>query len=588
MGLTPERRAADPRLVDPFTLEIIKEKLSAAADEMGVVLARTSMSPIVYEVLDFACGITDAQGQVIAQTNGLTLFTGTFGPQVRSVIERYAGDLEAGDLYITNDPYTGGTHKCDVCVVTPIFTEAGLVAFAVSITHWIEIGGAVPGSIPPDATESYQEGLMFPCLRLARRGHENDVVREMIRANVRLPRLALGDLDAGVAAVRIGERRVQEACARYGVAGLTQAVDSILERGEVISRAEVEQIPDGTYRASDFIDGDGVSAAAIPIQVEVQVEGSDMLVDFSGTAAQARGPINCSWGALHSACKTVFRAITNPGERSNDGCFRPLTIVCPPGTVFTAELPAPTGWYYEGSAYATELVWKALAPVVPERLGAGSYMSLCAAYITGRRSDTGEFFVLAEPNNGGWGGSPQLDGESGLIATTDGDTYNFPAEVVEARFPLRLERYALNVEAGGGAGRRRGGFGLIREYQILNQSGAVGYASIGGSGRLPWGLAGGRPGTNNYVEYVRGDEVLRAGRIPHVELERGDRVRVVTGTGGGYGEPFEREPDRVRQDVRGGYLTIDQARADYGVVLDPETLEVDLEATQVLRRACDG
>ncbi len=574
--------------VDPFTLEIIKEKLSAAADEMGVVLARTSMSPIVYEVLDFACGITDGQGQVVAQTNGLTLFTGTFGPQVRSVIERYERDLEPGDIYITNDPYAGGTHKCDMCVVAPVFFDGEAIAFAVSITHWIEIGGAVPGSIPPDATETYQEGLMFPCVRLARAGRENEVVRELIRANVRLPRLAFGDLDAGAAAVRIGERRVQEVCARYGLGGFAQAAESILDRGELISQTEVEKIPDGVYRAEDFIDGDGVSDRGIPIKVEVRVTGSSMTVDFTGTAAQARGPVNCSWGALHSACKTVFRAITSPGERSNDGCFRPLEVVCPPGTVFTARLPAPTGWYYEGSAFATELVWKALAPVLPERLGAGSYMSLCAAYITGRRSDNGEVFVLAEPNNGGWGGSPRLDGESGLIATTDGDTYNFPAEVVETRFPLLLERYALNVEAGGGAGCRRGGFGLIREYRILNEDGAVCYASIGGSVRAPWGLAGGEPGTNNYVEYIRDGQVLRVGRIPHVELARDDRVRVLTGTGGGYGASHEREPERVQSDVRAGCLTVEQARRHYAVALDPETLELDLATTRALRAAAHG
>jgi N-methylhydantoinase B len=574
--------------VDPFTLEIIKEKLSAAADEMGVVLARTSMSPIVYEVLDFACGLTDARGQVIAQTNGLTLFTGTFGPQVRSVIERYRADIEPGDLYITNDPYSGGTHKCDMCVVAPIFAAGELVAFAVSITHWIEIGGAVAGSVPPDATEIYQEGLMFPCVRLARAGRENELVRELIRANVRLPRLALGDLDAGAAAVRIGEKRLEDVCARYDVAGFTQAVEAILARGELISRREIAKIPDGIYTARDEIDGDGVSEDPIPIQVEVRVHGPNMTVDFTGTAHQARGPINCTWGALHSACKTVFRAITSPSERSNDGCFRPLEIICPPGTVFTAESPAPTGWYYEGSAFATELVWKALAPVLPDRLGAGSYVSLCAAYITGRRSDTGETFVLAEPNNGGWGAGPELDGESGLIATTDGDTYNFPAEVVETRFPLLLERYGLHVAAAGGAGRRRGGFGLVREYRVLNPAGAVAYASLGGSRRLPWGLAGGRDGTENYVEYVRGEDVLRVGRAPRVELARGDLVRVVTGTGGGYGDPFEREPERVRQDVVAGYVTVGDARADYGVVLDAETLAVDLAATVALRGAGSG
>jgi N-methylhydantoinase B len=572
------------RTLDPFTLEIVKDGLSAAADEMGVVLARTSMSPIVYEVLDFACGLTDEGAQVVAQTNGLTLFTGTFGPQVESVLRRYGEDLAPGDIYMTNNPYEGGTHICDVCLVAPIFSTEQLVGFAVSITHWIEIGGAVPWSIPVDATEIFQEGLVFPCIRLARGGSENEVVRHMIRANVRLPRLALGDLDAGIAAVRIGERRVQEICERYGVGALREAMRDILERGERMSRAELATIPNAVYQAEDFIDGDGLSDDPLPIRVEVRVEDETLTADFTGCSPQARGPINCTWGALHSACKTVFRAITNPRAPSNEGCFRPFTILCPPGTVFTATPPAPTGWYYEGSAFATELVWKALAPVIPERLGAGSYLSLSVAYITGTNTETGEIFVLAEPADGGWGGAPTLDGESVLIATTDGDTYNFPVEVVEARYPVRVERYTLNTADGGGAGRRRGGFGVVREYRIVNEDGASSYGSVGGSMRRPWGLFGGRPGSNNYLEYLKADgERIRRGRVRHVDLAHGDVVRIVTGTGGGFGDPLTREPERVQRDVRRGYLSRAQARKEYGVVLAPNTLAIDEEATRRLR-----
>ena len=582
------RQATLERTLDPFTLEIVKDKLAAAADEMGVVLARTSMSPIVYEVLDFACGLTDERAQVVAQTNGLTLFTGTFGPQVESVLCRYGEELEPGDIYMTNNPYEGGTHICDVCLVAPIFSEAELVAFAVSITHWIEIGGAVPGSIPVDATEIFQEGLLFPCIRIVRGGQTSESVRQMIRGNVRLPRLALGDLDAGTAAVRIGERRVREACERYGVDTLRGAMKDILERGERMSHAELATIPNGVYKAEDFIDGDGLSDDAFPIRVEVRVEDQTLTADFTGCAPQAPGPINCSWGALHSACKTVFRAITNPQSPSNDGCFRPFTILCPPGTVFTATPPAPTGWYYEGSAFASELVWKALAPIIPERLGAGSYLSLCAAYITGTNGETGEPFVLAEPADGGWGGSPALDGESALIATTDGDTYNFPVEVVEARYPVLVERYALNTADGCGAGRRRGGFGVIRQYRIVNEDGASSYGSVSGAVRRPWGLFGGRPGTNNYLEYIKVDgERLRRGRVRGVELAQGDVVRIVTGGGGGFGDAFEREPERVQADVRRGYLSCKHARHDYGVVLTPGDFAVDHEATARVRAQDD-
>jgi N-methylhydantoinase B len=570
--------------LDAFTLEIIKDKLAAAADEMGVVLARTSMSPIVYEVLDYACGLTDAAAQVVAQTNGLTLFTGTFRPQVESVIRKYGLDgMQPGDVYMTNDPYQGGTHTCDVCLVAPVFHEASVIAFAVSITHWIEIGGAVPGSISPSATEIYQEGLQFPCLRLQRDGRLNEAIVGMVEANVRLPQLALGDLNAGTAAVRIGEQRVVEVCQRYGAPALRDACDSILDQGERLARLELSKIPEGVYEAEDFIDGDGISEQPIQIRVRATLRDGTLVADFTGCAPQARGPVNCSTGALNSACKTVFRAITDPGGRHNDGCFRPFQVVIPPRTVFSAQRPAPVGWYYEGSAFATEILWKALAPVVPERLGAGSYASLCASYLVGTDGRTGELFVLAEPNDGGWGGGPDLDGESGLIATTDGDTYNFPVEVVEARFPVVVERYALNTEDRGGAGRRRGGLGLIREYRVTDPAGAAGYGSMGGWQRRPWGLFGGRPGTNNYLEYRLGARQERHGRVAHVDLACGDSVRIVTGCGGGFGDPREREPELVEADVRDGYVTLEDARTVYGVVIDAETEAVDGAATTKLR-----
>jgi N-methylhydantoinase B len=584
---------------DPFTIEIVKEKLHAAADEMGVVLARTSMSPIVYEVLDFACGITDADAQVVAQTNGLTLFTGTFGPQIQSILRKHGLEgMREGDVFATNIPYEGGTHTCDVCLVKPIVVPehlgvraehlgsdpgcSGVIGFAVSVTHWIEIGGAVPGSISPEATEIYQEGLQLPGVRVVEQGVPNQTLIDMIEANIRLPRTGIGDLNAGLAATAIGEARVLEACERYGAELVLASFARVLDHGEQIARAELRKIPNGVYTATGVIDGDGVSDAEIPIAVAVTVGDDFLHADFTGCAPQTRGPVNCSTGALLSACKTVVRAITAPSARSNDGFFRPFSLTVPPGTVFSAEPPAPTGWYYEGAAFANDLIWKALAPVVPDRLGAGSYTSLCCSYVVGT-DEAGELFVLAEPNVGGWGGSALGDGASALIATTDGDTYNFPVEVVESRYPVLVERYALNVEAGGGAGRHRGGFGVVRTYRVHGASEASGYGSIGGFGRVPWALGGGSPGTENFLDYTTPDLHLRRGRVPRVELTDGAVVSSVTGTGGGFGDPFEREPERVREDVLDGYVTAEEARTVYGVVLDAESLEPDAAETARLR-----
>lgn len=570
-----------PTDVDPFTIEIIRDKLSAAADEMGVVLARTSMSPIVYEVLDFACGITDAQAQVIAQTNGLTLFTGTFGPQVKSIVEKFGTDgMAPGDVFATNISYDGGTHTSDVCLVKPIFVDEKIVGFGVSVTHWIEIGGAVPGSIPPDATEIYQEGLRLPAVRVVEAGRMSQTILDIIEANIRLPVTGIGDLNAGLAAVGIGERRVQEACERYGIELVGFTFEHILEHGERVARAALREIPNGTYTASDLIDGDGITEDSIPITVTVTVEDESLHADFTGCAPQTRGPINCATGALLSACKTVVRGITDPQAKSNDGFFRPLTLTIPPGTVFSAEPPAPTGWYYEAASCANDLFWKALAPVVPDKLGAGSYMSLCAAYLIGNDRDTGELFVLAEPNAGGWGGSAAGDGVSGLIATTDGDTYNFPVEVVETRYPVLMERYELDTESGGGAGRHRGGFGCIREYRLYGVDTAAGYGSCSGARRKPWPLEGGESGSHNYLEYTREGHAHRVGRTPRVDLRDGDSATVVTASGGGYGDPLERETARVLDDVMDGYITIARAHGDYGVVVDSDSMSVDEAATR--------
>jgi len=569
---------------DPFTEEIIKDKLGAIADEMGVVLARTSMSPVVYEVLDFACGLADHEGQVIAQTNGITVFTGTFRPQIESVLRKFgAENLQASDIYVTNDPYAGATHICDICLMAPIFEAGELLGFAVSITHWVDIGGGMPGSIPPDATEIYQEGLLVPCLLLARAGHVDQGIVDILRANVRLPRMALGDLHAGMAAVSIGERGVQELCRRYGIGALSGATASLLEQGERLSRTEIASIPNGVYAAEDAIDGDGISDDPIPIRVVVTVLEDSMQVDFTGTSPQVKGPVNCARGALESACKTVFRAITAPQAASNEGAFRPFEVICPPGTVFTAERPAPTGWYYESTAFATELVWRALAPVLPHKLGAGSYVSVCATYVVGPEEDGTDVWVLVEPNNGGWGADRELDGESGLISSIDGDTYNFPAEVIESRFPLRVDQYALAVAHGTGAGRRRGGFGLVRDYRILDERGAMSFGSMGGWRRRPWGLEGGREGTNNCIEYVHADGTTsRHGRVKK-DVRAGDVVRIVTGGGGGHGDPREREPEHVAADVLDDYVTVQEAAEVYGVVVDSVTGAVDERATADMR-----
>ena len=537
-------------MADAFTQEIIRSKLLAVTGEMGTILARTSMSPIVYEVLDFACGITDATGAVVAQDNGLCLFTGTFQPQVAFVLEKFTADsMQPGDVFMTNSPYGGGTHNPDIALIMPIFVGATLIGFGISVTHWTEIGGKVLGSISPDSTEIYQEGLQFPRLRLFTAGEINQAIVDIIEANVRLPLMSIGDLNAGVAAVRVADARVREIAERYGTSELLAAFVTIMNHGESTARQALQTIPAGVYTASDFIDGDGITEDRIPIQVKVTIDSDRFEADFTGTSPQTTGAINCSRGALLSACKTVFKAIIGPQLDSNEGLFRPFELVAPEGTIFTATRPAPTGWYYEASANATELIWKALAPVLPHALSAGSYLSLCAYYIGGQHED-GRYWLLTTPQDGGWGACADQDGESSLIATTDGDTYNYPAEVIETAFPLTMLRNSFNTDDPAGHGKYRGGFGTIREYRIDAPEGGKLMASMGRSQTPPWGVDGAHDGTPNYYEIVRaGGDRIRGGRTSNVELIRGDLVRIVTGNGGGWGLAAERDPAAIACDL---------------------------------------
>ena len=395
---------------DVVTREIVRGKLLAVADEMGVVLARSSMSPVIYEVLDFACGFCNADGELVSQTNGITVFTGTFSIQINIIKEKFAGRIRPGDIYMLNDPYRGGTHYNDVGIVKPVFVDGELFAFAISISHWTDVGGKSPGSLPADATEIFQEGICFPGIHVYKEGERQDAIFEMIAANVRLPKMALGDLNAALASVRIAEKRCLELCEKYGKRAVSETFRHILTLSERVSREAVAALPDGTYTAEDWVDGDGISEERFRTKVAVTIEGDSITVDYSGSCEQLQGPVNCSRSALVSAVKTVFKAIVDPQSPSNEGWFRPLKVAAPDGTVFTATKPAPVGWYYEGTGQASELAWKALAPIAPKRVSMGSANSLCVTVLGGHDRAKGEPWVMIEPSMVGWGATDERDG----------------------------------------------------------------------------------------------------------------------------------------------------------------------------------
>jgi N-methylhydantoinase B len=548
---------------DRFTTDVLREAFFAVTDEMFESLKRTSQSPVIYEVLDFAVGLTDAGGELVSQGNGIAGFLGPLGEAVRDTLVRIP-DLAPGDVVATNDPFAGGGgHLSDVAMVRPIFVDGELVAFAAAKGHWTEVGGKDPGSWTADSVEIFQEGLQLPFVRVVRGGELDRDLVAIIGANSRLPDMTIGDLTAFAACLEVAERRLLEICRRYGVDDVTAAMAAAHERSEALARAAVARLPRGVFEAEDHIDEDGLGNGPFPIRVRVEIDGERVVADFTGTHPQVPGPVNCTRSGLVSGVRTIFKAITDPNEPGSDAWFRPFEVICPPGTIFTAERPAPVALYFEATEAATDLLWKALAPAMPELLTAGSFVSVCATAIACTHPDTGEPTLLVEPQAGGWGASVLKDGEHGLVSVGDGETYVIPAEVCEQRYGIRVERFGFDVVEAG-AGRRRGGRGLVREYRMLTD----GSLTVGfGRNRFPpWGVDGGHDGSPNYVEVVRVDGSReRFGKVARYPLRTGDLVRLVTGTGGGAGDPREREPERVRDDLEDGLVTEREAREVYGL-----------------------
>ena len=564
------------RAVDPFTLEIIKDGLMAIGDEMFVTMQRTSMSTIIYEVLDYAVGLTDAEGRLITQGNGVTLFLGTLEFGVRSVLDKFGeSGLHPGDIIITNDPYEGGgTHLSDVSLIMPIFYKDRIVAFGANKGHWTEVGGMAAGSWTTNSTEIYQEGLQFPGIKIFNEGKPNDSLIDLIRANVRTPDMSIGDMYAQAASLRVAERRFQEICDKHGAENVMAGISTLMEHSEQLILNEIRKIPKGAYEAVDYIDDDGVGNGPFEVRVKVTVGEKKITCDFTGTHSQVPGPVNSARTGLYSASRAVLLSLTDPSIPVNDGCFRPLEIVCPDRTIFTCERPASVSTYWETMMYAADLVWKAMAPVMPKKLPAGHFLSVCGVVLSGIHPDTGGLFILVEPQAGGWGAGADKDGENGLVCVGDGETYIIPVEVCETRYGVIVDKYSYDITEGG-EGKCRGGRGLIRDYRITADE-AWFTGTFGRHKFLPWGMEGGNAGSKNYTRmiFADGKEPEVFGKTARYHMRRGDVASLHTATGGGYGDPKKRPVVLVVEDLKNGYITFEVAKEQYGVTVDETTFEV--------------
>lgn len=574
--------SAQARKPDPVVTEIIRNGFVAATEEMKTNLLRTAYNMIIYEALDFTVGLFDRDGNTISIGIGLPMFIRGMSETVKAKIAHFGHDgMEPGDVLLTNDAYITGSHLNHMTFTVPIFEDGEVIAFAACMAHWQDIGGTLDGI----TTDIYSEGLQMPIVKAWRAGVQNDDILSVIRMNVRLPERAMGDLRAQVAAVKTGERRFLELVAKYGRDPVLGAVEAIFDHSEAEAREAVRNIPDGVYEAESFMDDDGIDVGQrVPIKVKVTVDGDRMVVDLSDVSDQVKGFYNSGATAGKSCAQVAFKCLTSPlGMPINDGTFRAVEVVLPPGKVVSAEKPAPMRWWMTYPMTVVDTIFKALAPAIPGRVIAGHHADLIIGAIHGRHPrDNGLYLYLGGLIGGGWGAKATEDGMSATIAINDGDTHNGPSEQVEAKYPLLVERYALREDSGG-AGKHRGGLGC---EQVVRALGDISFnAQIDRVDCRPWGLYGGLSGLGNEVSLTKdAQEILfHSGKVLSQKLKPGDRYRLRSGGGGGFGSPLDRATSDVEWDIRQGYVSAEKASELYGAAVDSETGRVDAGETGRLR-----
>jgi N-methylhydantoinase B len=564
---------------DPVTLELVKNAVESVVDEMALTMMRTAYSSNLKSSNDLSAAYCSLDGELLAQGFTLPMQLGSIPDAMATVIAKFGGSFEPGDVVILNDPYEGGTHLPDIFLIKPLFLDGEHVAYCATIAHHTDIGGRVAGGNASDSTEIYQEGLRLPPIKLYDAGRPNQAVFEIIAKNVRVPDNLLGDLRAQLAAIHIGERGLHELVERWGKERLLTAMADLMAYTERLARAEIAQWPDGVYSFTDYIDDDGMDPDPIPIAVTVTVAGDSLHVDFTGTAPQVRGAINATGSFAKSAVYACVRALMSSGIPNNGGYFRPITFTIPSRSVINPDLPAPVAARGLTGFRMTNAILGALAPVAPDRMPACESGGDTGITIAGYYEDD-RAFVFLEFLHASWGGRPDKDGID-ACSSICANFSNNPIEFLEGDHPLRIDEYAF-VPDTGGAGRYRGGLAMVRQYTFLERE-AVLQLRTDRQVHLPWGLEGGKPGKPSANVVILGGvpEVppSKASRILH----HGDVLRHTLAGAGGYGDPLTRDPAAVAEDVADEKVSVAAARAEYGVVIDPASLVVDTAATAALR-----
>jgi N-methylhydantoinase B len=547
---------------DPVTTEVLRHQLNAVAAEMQAVLRRAAFSPIIYEMIDFCCAIYDRNVRLLAQGMSLPSWLGTIGFCIESVVAAVGGrhTLEEGDVLFSTYGYDIGSHPQDAAVVLPIFFDGELVAYAAVKAHQMDIGAAA--FYCTDTTDIFQEGTIFPGVRLYKRGERDEDLWRTLLANSRLPVALAGDVSASIASAQAGARGVTRILEKFGREDFSACVDRMMDHGEAVARQFFETIPDGTYVARGAMDSNGITDDLVPFEVTVEVNGSDIVVDFSNAPEQQEGPINAPHPTTVSCSRYTMMFLMGARAREfvNEGHFRPITVRTRPGTMYHPVAPAPIFMYSWPTRVACDAIHRAMAHAMPDNVAGGSGNDPCGVVCWGNL-DSGELWATGFDHSVGQGATSDGDGPSPLMVITNSGIRTSPCEAIEARFPLRLRRFELAPDSAGD-GRYRGGLGLDIQYESLGDS----YWTVPfeRTKTPPWGLFGGGEGRPNAFRVHYPDGTTREfGKVTRLLVPRGSLVEVATGGGGGYGPPGEREGAAVHEDVREGYVSDAAARASY-------------------------
>jgi N-methylhydantoinase B len=551
--------------VDPVTLEVIRHGLVAAAEQMATSIERSAHSQVIREMLDYSTAVFDLEGGIVAQSTRIPMHLNSMTRALRNILQRFpVHTWQEGDVYLTNDPYSGGQHLPDIQTFSPVYDGATRVAIVGTLGHHLDVGGRGPASYGADATEIYQEGLRLPPVRIIAAGVPNELFFPLLEANIRVPRKTISDLRAQIAALAVGAGDIARVSRRYGAETLVAATRELITLSENRMRAAIRTLPEGVFSAEDVVDGDGLDDEPLKVAVSVQRDGDELVVDFTGTAPQTRGPINCPIASTESAVYYAVTAILDPGVPPNEGAYRPIRVVAPKGTVLNPRSPAPVVGRNVFTHRVATVVMVALGHALPERAMA-PYYGNSNVYVLSHYRDDGTANVQFEIEVGGWGGRAGKDGPDCLSAGIH-NLANNPVELVENEFPLRVLTYGLRTDSGG-AGRWRGGLGAERSFEVLVD---CELSSQFDHVRFPVaGLNGGQPGAPARIVVERkGVTVELPGKTLGYRLERGDRVTVLTQGGGGLGDPHERAREAVAHDVDAGKVSLEAAQQLYGFVPD--------------------